>query len=207
MDKAPLSVRVIHVFTSIAFWLMILVAIAVFVLNILTQFKVIGDDFQLRVALPVQFDVEETGTMPVMSEIQDVRIEEAIGRIHVINTPRAFSLIVLRVLFVVVALGLFITWKFKVFIENIKNGDIFIQGNINNLKQMSYALVIVWFIEVIYSEVLYHTTVKFIHFETLDFYETTNYGRSTLLIALVIWVLAHVFEKGRSIQEENQLTI
>lgn len=207
MKKAPLSIRIIHVLNVIAFWLMIVVAGAVFIFNVLTQFDAFDGHFQLRVALPVQFNVEETGTMPVLSEVQDVRIEEAIGKVHIMDTPKKFMVIVLRVLFVVVLLALFMTWKFKTFIENLKKGDVFIKGNIQNIKQIAYALLGLWFIEVLYTEIIYHSMMKFIEFNSLDFFNDSYHKPSTLLMALGLWVLADVFEKGRAIQEENKLTI
>ena len=131
MKKPPISVRIIHVLSVIVFWIMMAITVAAFVFNILLQTAVIGDEFQLRIALPVTFQVDETGTVPIYGELNDVKIEEATGQLHIVDTPLSFSKIVLRVLFAVTALGLFMTWKFMLFITNIKNGQVFEVSNIN----------------------------------------------------------------------------
>jgi len=207
MKKAPISVRIIHVLSVIVFWLLIVITAASFVLNLFLQVGTIGHDFQLRIALPVTFDVEETGEVTLFNLTNGVRIEEATGQIHIVDTPVRFSKIVLRLVFAVLAIVLFMTWKFKMFITNIKNGMIFEADNINNLKHIAYGLLILWLITKIYLEVLYYTLVKYVEFESIVLGNDVSNKSDLLIIALLLWVLAHVFMKGVEMKNEQELTI
>ena len=207
MQKAPVSVRIIHVLSTIAFWILIVATSISFIGNILLETSLIGDDFQLRVALPVNFEVVETGEAQLGESYNDIRIEEATGKMYIVNTPVQFSKIVLRILFAVLMLALFMTWKFKMFITNIKNGMIFETANINNLKHIAYGILVLFLITKVYEEILYHTMVKYIDFETITI-GTDRADRSDMLIAaLLLWVLAHVFMKGVEMKNEQELTI
>ena len=119
----------------------------------------------------------------------------------------AGSFFVLRVLFAVTALGLFMTWKFMLFITNIKNGQVFEVSNINNLKHIAYALLTLWFITKLYMEVLYKTMVKFVNFNSIQLGNDVLDNSEMLIGALLLWVLAHVFMKGQELQEEHDQTI
>lgn len=207
MKKAPISVRIFYYLTQIVFWLLILVTAAVFVLNILTETRVIGDEFQLRVQLPITFDVNETGSVNLYGSSNEIRIEEATGQMHVVDTPLRFSKIVLRFLFVVVLLVLFMTWKFKRFITNIKHGEIFTIENINNLKHLAYGLLALWLVMRVYLALMYYLMVDRLDFSTISMnYELID-DSSLLIGALLLWVLAHVFMKGVEMKEEQELTI
>jgi hypothetical protein len=207
MQKAPISVRIIYVLSTIVFWILIVVTSLSFIGNILLETNIIGDEFQLRVQLPVTFDVVETGEAKIGNSYNDIRIEEASGKMHIIDTPQRFSKIVLRLVFAVLMLALFMAWKFKMFITNIKNGEIFEASNINNLKHISYGIMVLFVLTKVYEEILYHTLVKFIEFDSL----TMSGGRADrsdmIIAALLLWVLAHIFMKGVEIKNEQELTI
>ena len=207
MKKSPISVRIIYFLSVIAFWLLIFVATLSFIANLLIETKFIGSDFQLRISLPVNFDVSETGTAYLYGVPNDIRIEEATGKMHIVDTPIQFSKIVLRVLFVVSALGLFMTWKFKLFIGNIKVGRIFEADNINNLKHIAYGLLILWLITKVYMTLLYRTMVKYVEFDSIHFRNEVTDASGLILAALLLWILAHVFMKGVEMKEEQELTI
>lgn len=207
MQKAPISVRIIYVLSVIVYWILIVTTSVSFIGNILLETNVIGDEFQLRVQLPITFEVVETGEAQIGSSYNDIRIEEATGKMHIVDTPQYFSKIVLRLLFVVLMLVLFMTWKFKLFITNIKNGNIFETANINNLKHISYGIMILFVITKVYEEILYHTLVKYIEFDTLSL-GGGRADRSDMIIgALLLWVLAHIFMKGVEMKNEQELTI
>ncbi|RLD20769.1 MAG: hypothetical protein DRI71_09950 [Bacteroidetes bacterium] len=207
MKKAPISVRIIHVLSVIVFWILVVITAASFVFNILLQTNAIGGDFQLRIALPVTFEVEEVGKAQLFDTINDVRIEEATGQLHIVNTPVRFSKIVLRILFAVVAIVLFMTWKFKMFITNIKDGLIFDASNINNLKHIAYGILILWLLTKVYMEVFYHTFVKFVEFHSVTLANDVTNENNMIVIALLLWVLAHIFMKGVEMKKEQDLTV
>ena len=207
MKKAPLSVRIIQVLTSIVFWLMIVITSAVFIANIVFMSGIFDEEFQLRVMLPVTFSIEETGTMPLFNGVNEVRIEEATGKIHIINTPMRFTKMVSKVLFVVMAIVLFMTWKFKRFIDNIKTGKIFDKGNIDNLKHISLGLVLLYVVTKVYMTVFFQYAVRLIEYPSVNFTSEFIDIDPMIGIAILLWVLAHAFSKGYELQQENDLMV
>ena len=207
MKKAPISVRIIEVLTTISFWIMVGLTVVVFFANVLFMTGVINEEFQLRVMLPVTFTLESMGTMPMMNEVHDVKIEEASGKLYIVDTPMAFTKIVSKVLFVVVAIGLFMVWKFKRFINNIRSGRIFDKGNIDNLKHISLTLVLLFFVSKIYMAVFYQTTVRLIEVPNVTFSSEFINTDPLISVALLLWVLAYAFQKGYELQEENDLMV
>ena len=207
MKKAPISVRIIHFFSVIVFWLLIIITVASFIFNILLLTDLFGNDFQLRIALPVTFEVEETGIVQLYNKTNAVRIEEATGQLHVVDTPLRFSKIIMRIVFAVVAIALFMTWKFKLFITNIKNGLIFEKSNINNLKHISYGILTLFLLTKVYEQILYHTLVKYLDFNTIIIGRDFTDRSDMLVVAMLLWVLAHVFMKGVEMKQEQELTI
>ena len=208
MKKAPISVRIINFLTQLAFWLLILVVGVSFIANILIEAGALSDnDFQLRVELPVTFDVSETGTVVLYGETNEVRIEEAQGKIHIIDTPISFAKVVLRLAFTVSLLALYMAWKFKSFIQNIKVGEIFNTENINNLKHIAYALLILWLMTKVYMTILFKAVIQYAQFSTIHFNTQVFEGKLMLVAAMLLWILAHVFMKGVEMKEEQELTI
>jgi hypothetical protein len=207
MKKAPLSVRIIQVLTTIVFWLMIVLTSVIFIANLIFMTGIIDEEFGLRVMLPVTFSLEETGTMPLFDGVNEVRIEQAMGKIHIVNTPMSFTKMVSKVLFVVVAIGLFMTWKFKRFIDNIKTGKIFDKGNIDNLKHISLGLVGLYVVTKIYMTVFYQYAVRLIDYPSVNFTSEFIDLDPMIAIAILLWVLAHAFSKGYELQQENDLMV
>jgi len=207
MKKSPISVRIIYVLSVIVFYLLIVATSVTFVANLLLEIEGVGDDFQLRIQLPVTFNVNETGTTQIYDKPNPVRIEEATGKLYIIDTPVQFTKLMLRFLFPVVALGLFMAWKFKLFITSIKKGVVFEFNNINNLKHISYALLILFVLTKVYEQVLYQTTVKYLNFNSIHIDNGVADRSDMLIVAMLLWVLAHVFMKGQELQEEHDQTI
>ena len=207
MKKAPISVRIIYFFSVIIFWLLTVITIALFIGNIVFQTNIISEEFQLRITMPINFDVEETGTTQIYGKDNKVRIEEARGQIHVIDTPPRLTKNIIGIAFAVAAIGLFMVWKFKMFITNIKNGIIFETSNINNLKHISYGIMTLWLLTKIYMWVLYFTVIKYVEFDSILLSTKVNDDSDYLVIAMLLWVLAHVFMKGVEMKEEQELTV
>ena len=153
--KAPLSIRILYWLTNIVFWLIIFITIIVFVFNLIFLTDLIGEDIQLRVQMPVAIEVVEDGSVYLPNGNMTVRIEEAFGKLHLVDTPIYITRIVARILFVMIMLGLYMTWRFKQFITNVKNGVVFETENINNLKQIAYGLLALWITIKVYMEVVY----------------------------------------------------
>lgn len=204
--KSPLSIRILYWLTNIVFWLMILIATVVFIANLIFLTD-INEAFQLRIQMPVSISIVEDGSMFLSSGEETVRIEEAYGKLHLVDTPFFISKIVTRVLFVVVMLGLFMVWRFKQLISNLKNGLFFVKENVLGMKQIAYGLLALWITTRVYLELLYHMLVKHIEFESIIIGNQRADYDFMVQLALVIWVMAHVFGKGIELRDYKDLTI
>lgn len=207
MKSAPTSVRIIYVMTLIIYYIILFAAGSSVLIVILSETGAIGEDFELRVKLPVSFDLNETGTVEAFGINNNIRIEQASGQMHLVDTPIQFTKYVIRFMFVVLLLTYFMTWKFKMFITNIKNGLIFESENINNLKHIAYGILILWLLIKVYSVILYFTVVKYIKFDTIHMNLKISDDANMLFGALLLWVLAHIFMKGVEMKQEQELTI
>ena len=205
--KAPLSIRILYWLTNVIFWLMIVISIAVFVVNLILLTDIFTEDIQLRVQMPVPIEVVEDGSVSLPNGELTVRVEEAYGKLHLVDTPIFITRIVARILFVMVMLGLYMLWRFRQFITNVKNGIVFEKENINNLKQIAYGLLALWITTMVYMEVVYRMFIKYLEFDTIIIGYERYEMNSTILAALGLWALAHILMKGVEMKQEQELTI
>ena len=101
----------------------------------------------------------------------------------------------------------YLVWVFKKFITNVKNGSTFNIENIKILKKLAYGLVTLWVFTIIYMKIFYYYIGTRVEFENIRISSDTNNYGGLLIVALMIWVLAHIFIKGLELQEEKDLTI
>lgn len=186
---------------------MILVSGAVLIFNIIFLTDFFSEDIQLRIQMPVPIEVVEDGNISIIDSDLTVRIEEAYGKLYFVDTPIKITKAVARVLFFIMLIALFITWKFKNFITNLKNGELFEIDNINNLKHIAYGIVGLWLLTRIYMEVIYRMLVKYMEFESIIIGSEVYDNDGVLILALALWALAHVFAKGVEMKKEQELTI
>lgn len=205
--RAPLSIRIIYWFSSIVFGLLALVLLVAMVFNILLYTDFFGNDMQLHTNLPVKVDFLEIGNLHLNNQDIKVELVEATTRIHFFNTPAFITRKVgLAILFVVLMAG-YLTWTFRRFIKNVKNGETFNIKNIALLKSLSYGLIGFWLFTVIYMRIVYYYIAKRLEFENLLITDDIPNYSGILFIALFIWVLAHIFITGLKLQQEKDLTI
>jgi hypothetical protein len=207
MQKAPISVRIINVLSIISFWILIVVTSISFIGNIILETGLIDEEFGLKIALPVTFDVVETGATKIGAHHGDIRIEDATGQMYLPKTPIQFTKSLMRLLFAVLLIALFMAWKFKMFIANIKEGLIFESTNINNLKHIAYGILILFLITKVYEEVLYYTMVRYVEFESIIIGRERTERSDMIIAALLLWIVAHIFMKGVEMKEDQELTI
>jgi len=202
------SIKLIYWFTNVIFWLFSLVGIVVIVLafGMITGFI---HDLNLNVGLPIAGKVLETGTLSLDSYSKLINVEyvETFGNIQFVDTPLIIGRIYGVFMLIIYALTFFVMWEFRSFIGNVYKGKFFDYFNIKHLKRISYALVAGWIFVTIYGYFQYFFIVKNLTFETLEFTMNVQTYPSILLVALIIWVLSHIFMKGLELDNENKLTI
>lgn len=110
---------------------------------------------------------------------------------------------------------LIIFFYFKRFMKLVYEGRYFDLKTIKNLKMISYLLTAVFFVKIIIGiviSVLYGPEIfdtKQGAAYTMNFtIDATSFDRPGILfIALIFWVLSHIFMEGAKLKEANELTI
>ena len=206
-NKKPLSIRIIYWITQVVFWLFMLVLVLTIGLNIAFLTEMLGDKMQLHTVLPVEVSYTEKGSLEVFGQPQEVEFVEAIGKIHFINTNPDLAKWFGLAMLVIVIIGLYILVMFRRFIGNVYRGYIFEEFNIRMLKKMAYGLVAMWVFTIIYSPVYYYLVIRNVEFEHLEISSNFNTNGVILIIALLLWVLSHIFLTGVKLQKEQDLTV
>ena len=205
--KPPLSIRIIYWFSNIVLGLLTLVFLATVVFNILLYTDFFGNDMQLHTDLPVKVDFLETGNLNLNGQDIKVELVEASTRIHFFNTPNFIAKKVGFALLFVILFAIGLTWLFRTFIKNVKEGEPFTVKNITLLQKLAYTLVGFWLFAVIYMRIFYYYIAKNLEFEHIRISDDFPNYKGILFAALFIWVLAHIFITGVKLQEEQDLTI
>ena len=206
-QKTPLSIKIIYWLTNFSFAILSLVLFATIALNILLYTTSFGDDFQLHTRFPAKVDFLEIGNLHINNQDIEVELVEATAKIHFIDTPKYISKRVAFLLLLVVSGAGYLTWVFRSFIKNVKDGIIFTIKNISLLKRMSYIIVTFWFFTYIYMRIFYYQISRNVEFKNIRIREEMDDNSGILIVALLIWVLAHIFISGLRLQKENDLTI
>ena len=205
--RKPLSIRIIYWFTQVVFWLFMLVLVLAIGLNVAFLTEILGDNMQLHTVLPVEVSYTEKGSLDVFGQPQEVEFVEAIGKIHFINTNPDLAKWFGAAMLIIVIIGLYILVMFRRFIGNVYRGYIFEEFNIRMLKKMAYGLVAMWVFTIIYSPVYYYLIIRNVEFEHLEISSNFNTNGVILVIALLLWVLSHIFLTGVKLQKEQELTV
>jgi hypothetical protein len=206
-SKKPLSIRVIYWLTQVVFWLYVLVVIGFTIMLVAFWSGLPLDELQLHVGLPVKFDVQETGMLYYDGDGNPIQIVEAQGKIHLLNTDPQLAIPFINSMAGTIYIFAFIIWCFWQFVRNVYDGMIFETRNIRYLKFMAIGLSILWIWSVVYSYWLNWWMVKRMSFESIDFSSEVADQSEFLVVALLLWVLAHIFTKGVQLQEDQKLTI
>jgi len=205
--KAPLSIRVIYWLSQITYWLVLVLTGAILVANLVFLTNIFDQEIQLRIQMPVPIEVVEEGTLSFQGLDQKVKIEEATGKLYLIDTPIFITKTAARILLFVILIAFYMTYCFREFITNIKNGLLFENSNIKYLKRIAYGLLALWLSTIIYSQIVYHYLVRHLEFDTIIVSQQLNKHDYFIQAALLLWALAHIFAKGNEMQQDQELTI
>lgn len=206
-QRKPLSIKIIYWLTNFSFGILGLILLVTIVFNILLYTGSFGNNFQLHTQLPVKVDFLEIGNLHLNGKDVKVELVEATTKIHFFNTPKFITRRIGIVIFIVVLGAFYLTWIFQTFIKNVKNGDIFNIKNIMLLKKLSYGLVGFWLLTIVYMRVFYYYIVENLEFERIYLRDDIPNYFGVLFVALLVWILAHIFITGLKLQQEKDLTI
>lgn len=127
---------------------------------------------------------------------------------HFHRSPIVKKLVVLFSTLLLLSIMVLSTYNAKEFMRAINRGEFFERKTIIKLKIISYLLMSGWLISLISSSVIKFFWVN----ETVNPITKIHLSSHTpsielLIIALILWVLSHVFMQGAILKEEGELTI
>ena len=206
--KKPLSIKIIYWFTNITFWIYISVSVVTFAF-VAALFIFNTETLELHVGVPVVVNILETGTLDlnIVSNYVDVEFVEMTGKVHFHKTPPEVAKVYALFIFIIFILSIYIFVIFRRFINNVYSGNYFDYKNISLLKRISYTLVIIWLFTVFYGYFQYFFLVINMKFNTIELTSDVKTYPIILLVALIIWVLSHIFAVGSKLEEENKLIV
>lgn len=207
MKKAPLSIRIIYVLTSIVYYLSIITSSfgMLFALGLL--FGIWGDSLNLHSQMPFEATVLETGTAIYWGQEIQVEAVELSGKLHYVDTPLFVARTNAFAMLGIFPLLFFVVYLFHRFIRNVSEGRIFDAANFYLLRKLAYVLAGMWGFTVFYFQFLQRVVFGEMTFEYVEFTPNGGWYAGLILAALFTWVLSHVFLKGLELKEENELTI
>ncbi len=205
--SSPLSIRIIYWTTNFAMLVLGLVFIASIVFNIMLYTDFFGNNLQLHTSFPVKVDFLQKGVLTLGQQQVDVEFVQATSKIHFINTPVSIARKIAPIISLISFFAIFMFSVFRKFILNVKQGLTFNIQNINLLKKLSYILVGFWIFTMIYMRVFYYYIAQNIEIANVRIGNQFSSYVGILFVALIIWVLAHIFATGLKLQEEQDLTV
>ena len=136
-QKTPLSIRIIYWLSSFSLVMLSILVLAVLLFNILIPLNFFGNDMQLHTQFPVKVDFMEVGNLSIDNQDIEVELVNASTQIHFINTPNFITNKIAPFLLIVVIVGWYLTFIFRKFIKNVKDGNPFTIDNIKILKHIA----------------------------------------------------------------------
>lgn len=205
--KTPISINIIYWLMNIVFVLFIIICAVSLVFNVLVYTDFFGTDMQLHTRFPVKVDFLETGVLHYGKMDVKVELVDATSQIHFFNTPSFLTRKIAPIILYVMLLGFYMTWIFRRFIINVKKGEIFNVKNISLLKNLSYALLVLWISTIIYMRIIYYYIVVPLEFDSIRVSDDFDNYPGILFLALFIWIISHIFVTGVRLQQDKDLTI
>ncbi len=202
----PISFRLLYLLTKISYWgLIVIIAIVVFagiiMLTLDPQLMKLGFASNLSY-------IEDVVYLPAASGIP-VEVEFSAGSIEVpvkhLDRP-TMSYVLLLALMGLTCLTL-IARYFKTFMRKVLDGHTFDSESILLIKKAAWGLAILEAIDLI-AGISGHYYVQR-NFDLGDFENQFSFSfpSTTLILALTLWVLAHIFQKGKELEDDQKLTV
>lgn len=203
----PLSIRIIFWFTEIIFWLLTVVSTVAIIFSIASIFGFNPPDLNLHVQAPFTFDLDAAGYYHAESGEVSVRLVDASSKINFVGTPDFIARPIAFAIIIIVVLAFMAMLQFRLFIRNVYRGLYFDSHNIRYLKRMAWWIIGIWIATKVYFAVFYYIISSHIEFEGIHLTGNFNSDGYLFMIALFIYVLSHIFQKGMELEEEQKLTV
>ncbi len=207
----PTSINLLYWLSNFSLVMLSIALFVVIVVSILAYTKPGSFDKDLSYTIPFPVNVKYISSGTLLLNNQEIKVElvDATARLEIHNPPPLINKIVIISLICTFLFSGLLIVLFRKFIKNVKAGQVFSVENINLLKYLSYGLVIVWVFQAIIIPIfhIYIVIANQLEFKDQSISVNIFHNSSTLVIALVIWMLAHIFLHGVRLQQEKDLTI
>ena len=204
--KNPLSIKLLYLLTRIFYWLLfVVIGIVIFAGSIMItldpQQMELGFFTNLSLTQEVTFFESDPG-FPVEVELSADVIEIPV---KYLDTPTKCFLLFMALLWLVCLL--FILRYVKQFLKKVTLGQTFQSESIKLLKSAGISFIVLESIELL-SATFGHFYVKNkFDLGDLSYEFSWEILSSNLIMALTLWSLAHIFLKGKELEEEQKLTV
>lgn len=204
--KNPLSLRLLYLLTKISYWgLIAIIAIVVFagiiMLTLDPELMKLGFSSNLSYAGEVIYLNFDAGTPVEVKFITD-SIE-----VPVKYLDRPTMTLVLVMALAWLSCLIFVTRYFKTFMRKVLGGQTFHSESIFLLKKAALALVILEGIDLIAATIGHFYVLRNFDLGNLEHKFSWSFPSTALILALTLWALAHIFQKGKELEDEQKLTV
>lgn len=204
--KKPLSFRLLYLLLKISYWgLIVIIAIVVFAGTImltldprLMELGFASDLYHLKEVIYLNTE----GGTPVEVEFYADSI-----KVPVKHLTRTTMLYVLLPAILWLCCALVIVNYLRSFMKKVMSGETFHSESIRLIKKAALGLVVIEFIDLV-AAVTGHFYVQN-HFDlgNLEHEFSWPFPSTALVLALTLWALAHIFQKGKELEDEQKLTV
>ena len=200
-NKIPKSFKFINQLTN---FFLIMSVLSGIILFIYSGSIIFGDNDYMIDFKTSNYDRQESSNF-VFNEI-DYRIPLVKYKVAIdIQTLPLIFQILIGIYFTIGSILIFlIFFQFKLFISNVIKEKYFDIGNIIFLKRISYILAAFWLVKLIPLSIKYYLPFRI---EPIKIDTVEGFNLIYIFLALIIWMLAYIFEKGIELKDENKLTI
>jgi hypothetical protein len=200
-NKIPKSFKIINKLNN---FLLIMSVLSGIILFIYSGSIIFGDNDYMIDFKTSNYDRQESSNF-TFNEI-DYRIPLVKYKVAIdIQTLPLIFQILIGIYFTIGSILIFlIFFQFKLFISNVIKEKYFDIGNIIFLKRISYILAAFWLVKLIPLSIKYYLPFRI---EPIKIDTVEGFNLIYIFLALIIWMLAYIFEKGIELKDENKLTI
>ncbi len=205
--KNPLSLRILHVISQISFWGILTLIVFFFALIAIT---LLDQPLDIKIDYNVNLNYETEVSYVDVGSISNIPVDLVFdkGSIkipmkHLDKETLIYSFTGLTLIFICL---LAIASFFRKFMKQVLRGNTFNVSSIQLIKNMAWGLVALEIMLFVYNNFVYQFISKNI-ISAFTFSQKISFPSTALILALCLWALAHIFTKGKELEDEQKLTV
>lgn len=202
----PINLRLLYLLTKISYWgLIAIIAIVIFagiiMLTLDPQLMKLGFSSDLSHIEEVVY-LKADSSIPIKVEFSAESIEIPVK--HLDRLTMSYLLLMSLMWLSCMA---FIVRYFKMFMRKVLDGQAFHLESISLIKKAAWGLVILEAIELITATIGHYYVQRNFDLGGLEHKFSWAFPSTVLILALTLWALAHIFQKGKELEDEQKLTV